>query len=64
MIKFLKTLLSSSICFSLISCAVVVKESDIKDFDSSLKKAKEVVGSNIYKPVKIKNIALVSFSSN
>lgn len=59
-IKLITVLLT----LNLASCAVLVKESDVQDYGSSLKTAKETVAATKYKDVKIKNIAIFGFSSN
>ncbi len=63
----IKNILKSLIlltCIQIASCAVLVKESDIQDYTSTLKTSREVVSSSKLKPNKIKNIAIFGFSSN
>lgn len=63
MIKKLKPIILL-LSIQLSSCAVLVKETDLKDYDSTMKLAKETVSSSKIKPNKIKNLAFFGFNSN
>lgn len=62
MLKMVKSLILL-LSFQISSCAILVKENDLKDYNSTMKIVKDAVFSNKYKNNQINKIAIFGFNS-